>query len=49
MSIAFVLILLALICFVLAGVGVASGRVNLIAIGLAFLAAAFLAGGTTLT
>jgi hypothetical protein len=39
---AFVLILIAIILFILAGVGVASGRYNLIAIGLAFFAGAFL-------
>ena len=39
---AFVLLLIAVILFILAGVGVASGRFNLIAGGLAFFAGAFL-------
>ncbi len=32
----FILLLLALVCFVLAAIGVPSNRVNLVALGLAF-------------
>lgn len=44
MSIAILFLLVALILFVIAALGVASGRVNLVAAGLAFVTAAQLAG-----
>lgn len=44
MSIATLFLLIALILFVIAALGVASGRVNLVAAGLAFATAAQLIG-----
>jgi len=41
---AFVLMLVALICFILAGWSKVSTNLNLVAIGLAFLAGSFLVG-----
>ena len=42
MSISVVLLIVAVILFIIAAVGVASGRFNLVAAGLAFFAASFL-------
>ena len=41
---AFILMLIAVILFAIAAFGVASGRFNLIAAGLAFMAGSFLVG-----
>ena len=40
-----ILLLLAVVAFLLAAFGVALGRVDLLALGLAFFAASFLVGG----
>lgn len=42
MSISIFLLIVAVVLFVLAGVGVAAGRVNLVALGLAAFAGSFL-------
>lgn len=42
MSITVILLIIAIILFAIAAVGVASGRFNLVAAGLAFFAASFL-------
>ena len=39
-----ILLIVAVICFVLAAVGISLGEINLVAIGLAFFAGAFLVG-----
>lgn len=39
-----ILLIVAIICFVLAAIGVAIGEIGLLPLGLAFLAAAFLVG-----
>jgi len=44
MTIAAILLLIALICFIVAAIGANVGNVNLTALGLAFVAAALLAG-----
>ena len=48
MDLAFILLLIAVICFVLSAFGV-STRVNLTALGLACFAGSFLAGGVALS
>jgi hypothetical protein len=44
MTLRFLFLIVALVCFVLAALGVNSPRVNLTALGLAFATAAFLFG-----
>ena len=39
-----ILLLVAVICFVLAAIGIALGEINLVPLGLAFFAGAFLIG-----
>lgn len=48
MTIAALLLIIALICFILAAFGVATDRINLIALGLAFYVGSLLVGGATL-
>jgi len=49
MSLATLFLVIALICFILAAIGVAVSRVNLIAAGLAFVVAAALFGAHAVT
>ena len=49
MSIGSILLIVAVVCFLLVGFGVALGTINLIGIGLAAFAAAFLFGGGGIT
>lgn len=42
MELTVIFLVVAIVCFVLAAVGVTAGKVNLTALGLAFFAAAFL-------
>ena len=49
MSIGILLIILALVCFLVAAFGVNAGRVNLTALGLAFMAMAAIIGSGVIT